>query len=60
MYIAKKVKSHLQGVPKKMFISKKGEQLTNKHFLGDTWYINHQDDRNIPPIYVPLTRIENK
>ena len=29
---------NLQGVQKKMFISKKGEQLTNEHFFGDTWY----------------------
>ena len=29
---------YVQGVPKKMFISKKGEQLTNEHFFWDTWY----------------------
>ena len=27
------------GCPKKMFISKKGAQLTNEHFFWDTWYI---------------------
>ena len=26
------------GPKKKMFISKKGEQLTNEHFFWDTWY----------------------
>ena len=30
---------YLQGAPKKMFISKKGEQLTNEQFFLDTWYV---------------------
>ena len=33
MYTFTKV-GHIQGVPKKMFISKKGEQLTNEYFFG--------------------------
>ena len=38
-YPGQSIKINIQGVPKKMFISKKGAKLTNEHFFWDTWQV---------------------
>ena len=47
---------HLQQqcVPE-IFISKKGEQLTNEHLFGDTGYTNMEEQHQSTQWHTPLT-----